>query len=138
MDSRVIIDRYYELANKGDWTTWLTLFDDNVIGDEQIAGHFEGIDVLRGAGDAIQKGYKPFHMQPLQVVVDGDQACVIWRCDSRNANEVPIAYPGDPNRPVIGANYFRFANGKIVYMRTVHDVIPFQPFVQQSRPFQSS
>jgi SnoaL-like domain len=133
-----IIKKYYELANKSDWAAWLTLFDDKLVGDEQIAGHFEGIDALRGAGDAIDNGYKPFHMTPLEVIIDGDQACVIWRCDSKNANLVPIAYPGDPNRPVIGANHFRFASGKIVYMRTIHDVIPFQPFIQQSSPYPRS
>jgi ketosteroid isomerase-like protein len=133
---RKSLERYYELVNQGDWAAWLELFDDNVSGDEQIAGNFEGIEVLRGAGEAINKGYKPFHMRPLNIVIAGDEACVIWQCESKNANGVCIAYPGDPERPVIGANYFRFKKGKIVYMRTIHDVIPFQPFVQQNRPFQ--
>jgi hypothetical protein len=43
---------------------------------------------------------------------------------------VPIAYPTNPDgssRQVIGANYFQVQNGKIVYMRTIHDSLPFAP-----------
>jgi len=138
MEPRQIIDKYYEYVNKADWASWLTLFDDKVVGDEQIAGHFEGIGALRGAGDGINEGYSTFQMLPQQVVVSGDEAAVVWRCDAASKGGVPIAYPGDPARPVIGANYFRFANGKITYMRTVHDLIPFQPFVQKSHPYRAT
>ena len=33
---------------------------------------------------------------------------------------------------MIGANFFQVQNGKIVYMRTIHDSLPFQPFVNQT------
>jgi steroid delta-isomerase-like uncharacterized protein len=127
-----IVDAYYRCVNAGDWTTWLTLFSDDVIGDEQIAGHFAGIDVLRGAADGIAKGYSRFRMYPVRVVVEGESAAVIWRTDSANAAGVPIAYPNDPQRQVIGANYFQVQNGRIVYMRTVHDTVPFAPFINQT------
>lgn len=132
MDTRAVIERYYDCVNRGAWQEWLTLFSDDVVGDEQLAGHFAGIDVLRGAINAISNGYSRFNMYPQQIVVDGDSACVVWRCDAANASQVPIAYPGDPGRPVIGANFFQVQNGKIVYMRTIHDSLPFQPFVNQS------
>jgi len=64
--------------------------------------------------------------------VDGDAACVVWRCDAANAAGVPIAYPDNSGRQVIGANFFQVQNGKIVYMRTIHDSLPFQPFVNQT------
>jgi hypothetical protein len=38
----------------------------------------------------------------------------------------------NPGRQVIGTNYFQVQNGKIVYMRTIHDSLPFQPFTSQS------
>jgi hypothetical protein len=133
--SAQVIQRYYETANAGDWKAWLTLFDDKIVGDEQIAGHFEGLDPLRGAGDAISKGYSKFQMRPQQIIINGEEVAVVWRCEAVNAHGVPIAYPGDPNRPVVGANYFRIVAGKIVAMRTIHDVIPFQPFVQGSCPY---
>lgn len=128
MDNRDIIDQYYEYVNAEKWDNWLTLFTQDVKGDEQLAGHFEGIAVLKGAVDAISKGYRPFRMRPLTFVVEGDDVCVIWRCESKNANGVPIAYPTDPDRPVIGANHFQIRNGKIAYMRTIHDSLPFRPF----------
>jgi hypothetical protein len=51
----------------------------------------EGIAVLRGARDAISRGYRVFKMHPRQVVGDGQEACVIWRCEAANRNGVPIA-----------------------------------------------
>jgi ketosteroid isomerase-like protein len=132
MDTRAVIERYYDCVNRGAWQEWLTLFSDDVVGDEQLAGHFAGIDVLRGAIDAISSGYSRFNMYPQRIVVDGDAACVVWRCDAANAAQVPIADPGNPGRQVIGANFFQVQNGKIVYMRTIHDSLPFQPFVNQS------
>ena len=53
MTVRDVIDRYYDCVNRGDWEQWLTLFSDDVVGDEQLAGHFDGIGVLRGAIDGI-------------------------------------------------------------------------------------
>jgi hypothetical protein len=71
-------------------------------------------------------------MYPQRIVVEGDAACVIWRCDATNAAGVAIAYPDNPGRQVVGANFFQVQNGKIVYMRTIHDSLPFQPFVNQT------
>jgi ketosteroid isomerase-like protein len=129
--TREIIDRYYDCVNRGDWGAWLTLFSDDVVGDEQLAGHFAGIGILQGAIDAISNGYSKFNMYPQRIVVEGDAACVIWRCDAANAAGVPIAYPDNADRPVIGANFFQIQNGKIVYMRTIHDSVPFEPFTSQ-------
>jgi ketosteroid isomerase-like protein len=131
MSTRDVIERYYDCVNRSAWQEWLTLFSDDVVGDEQLAGHFAGIDVLRGAIDAISTGYRVFRMHPQRIVVDGDAACVVWRCEAQNGHGVPIAYPDNAGRQVIGANYFQVQNGRIVYMRTIHDSLPFQPFVDQ-------
>jgi steroid delta-isomerase-like uncharacterized protein len=130
--TREIVEAYYRYVNAGDWTSYLTLFSDDVVGDEQIAGHFAGIDVLKGAADGITKGYSRFRMYPVRMVVEGESATVIWRTDSTNAAGVSIAYPKEPSRQVIGANYFQVQHGRIVYMRTVHDTVPFAPFIDQT------
>jgi ketosteroid isomerase-like protein len=132
MTTREVVERYYAAVNDGEWSSWLTLFSDDVVGDEQLAGHFVGIDTLRRAVDAIKEGYSKFKMYPVRIVIDGESAAVIWRNDSANAKGQPIAYPTDPNRQVIGANFFQVQNGKIVYMRTVHDSLPFKPFTDQN------
>jgi len=118
-----VINKYYEAVNKGDWDTWLTLFDQNVVVDEQLAGHVEGTGILGGAIGAMKKGYSRFQNEPTHIVIDGDQACVISHISAANASGVPI----EANV----ANYFRLENGKIKYMANFHDTVPFDPFVHQ-------
>src|SRR5919199_1777843 len=91
MDTREVIDKYYSSVNAGDWDTWLTLFDDNVVIDEQLAGHVEGIDVLRGAIDGMKAGYSRFLNLPRRIVVSGNQATVVSRIEAANASGVPIS-----------------------------------------------
>lgn len=121
--AREIVGNYYQRANAGDWNGYLELLDDNIVCDEQLAGHAEGIDVFRGAIGAIEKGYSKFHMQPLKIVVQGERAAVVWHCEAANAAGEPI--------DAIGANYFEVHDGKITYMRTMHDSVPFKPFTDQ-------
>jgi ketosteroid isomerase-like protein len=123
MNTREVIDTYYDSVNKGDWDTWLTLFDDNVVIDEQLAGHVEGIGILRGAIDGMKTGYSKFFNRPRHVVIDGEQAAVVSKIEAANAAGVPI----EANV----ANYFRVQNGKITYMANFHDSVPFQPFLNQ-------
>src|SRR5438552_4432 len=123
MNTREMIYKYYEAVNAGDWNSWLTLFDENVVIDEQLAGHAEGAKGLRGAIDGIKRGYTKFQMHPLHIVVEGDQASVIWHCSAANASGVPIE--------AHGANYFEVLHGKITYMATYHDTVPFAPFINQ-------
>ena len=123
MDTREVIDRYYETVNAGDWDTWLTLFADDVVVDEQLAGHLEGVGVLRGAVGAMKKGYSKFLMLPEHVVIEAEQAAVVWHCEAANATGVPI--------DVRGANYFRVEEDKIVYMANFHDKGAFAPFTSQ-------
>lgn len=123
MTAKEVIDRYYETVNAGRWNEWLELFDDNIVIDEQLAGHLEGIEVLRGAIGGIGRSYNKFIMHPLHIVIEGNEVCVIWRFEGANASDVPIE--------ARGANYFRMENGKITYMENFHDTRPFDPFVNQ-------
>lgn len=123
MDVKEVINKYYQSVNAGDWDSWLLLFDENIIVDEQLAGHIEGLDVLKGGVEGIKKGYSKFLMHPLHTIIEGNGGCVIWRCEAANANGVPI----DAN----GANFFKVENGKITYMSNFHDSVPFKPFLEQ-------
>lgn len=123
MNTKDVINKYYDSVNAGDWDTWLTLFDDNVVLDEQLAGHIEGIGILQGAIDGIERGYSKFQNYPNQIVIDGNEACVVSHISAANAQGVPI----EANV----ANYFRLKNGKITYMANFHDTRPFDPFVNQ-------
>lgn len=126
MSTRDVIYKYYEVVNSGNWDTWLTLFDENVVIDEQLAGHAEGSAGLHSTIDSIKRGYAIFQMHPLHVVVEGDQASVIWHCNAANASGVPI--------DAHGANYFQVRHDRITYMATYHDTVPFAPFINQKLP----
>jgi hypothetical protein len=123
MSTRDVIYKYYEAVNASNWDAWLTLFDENVVIDEQIAGHAEGATGLLGAIDGIKRGYATFQMH---VVIEGDQASVIWHCNASNASGVPI--------DAHGANYFQVLHNRITYMATYHDTVPFAPFINQKLP----
>lgn len=123
MTTREIIDTYYASVNQGDWDTWLTLFAENVVIDEQLAGHVEGAAILRGAVGGLKKGYSKFFNRPKHIVIDGNKACVVSEIDAANAAGVPIKAGV--------ANYFEIRDGKIAYMANFHDSRPFDPFTQQ-------
>lgn len=123
MDIRDVINKYYDSVNVGDWDTWLTLFDDNVVVDEQLAGHIEGVSILRGGVGVMKKGYSKFQNVPKHIVINGNEACVVSHISAANASGVPI----EANV----ANYFCLERGKITYMANFHDTVPFGPFVNQ-------
>ncbi|MGH9265193.1 MAG: nuclear transport factor 2 family protein [Acidimicrobiales bacterium] len=122
--AREVIGQYYNYVNAGDWDGWLTLMDDDLVVDEQIDGHVEGKSNILGIGDHFRKVYSKFLMHPMHIIVQGEQAAVIWQNESANAAGVPIS--------AIGANYFQVRNGKITYMRTIHDTVPFKPMTDQT------
>jgi choline dehydrogenase len=126
MTTRETIETYYSSVNRGDWDTWLTLFTDDIVIDEQLAGHVEGIGILRGAIDGMKTGYSRFQNVPKHIVVEGDEATVVSHISAANA-------AGEPIEAEV-ANYFRLEGGKIAYMANFHDTRPFDPFVNQNKP----
>src|SRR5690242_2761211 len=130
MTTRETIETYYASVNRGDWDTWLTLFKDDVVIDEQLAGHVEGIGILRGAIDVMKTGYSKFQNVPKHIVVEGDEATCISHISAANA-------AGEPIEAEV-ANYFRLEDGKIAYMANFHDTRPFDPFVNQGQPAAAS
>ena len=92
--------------------------------DEQLAGHLEGIETLRGAIGGLETGYSRFQNRPQHTVINGNEACVVSHISAANASGVAI----EANV----ANYFRIENSKITYMANFHDTRPFDPFVNQT------
>lgn len=132
--TREVIERYFDCVNRGAWDECLTLISDDVVGDDQLAGHFAGIDFLRRGSEAIRSGARVYLVHPQHIVVEGDAGCVIWRCEAEDMHGVKLAYPGDADRPVIGASYFQLQSGKITYMRMIHDSVPFARFAKPTQP----
>ena len=91
--------------------------------DEQLAGHVEGLDILRGAIGGMEKGYSRFQNVPKEMVVQGNNAAVVSHISAANA-------AGEPIEAEV-TNYFQFRDGKISYMANFHDTRPFDPFVNQ-------
>jgi ketosteroid isomerase-like protein len=123
MDTREVIETYYDSVNSGHWDTWLSLFDENIVMDEQLVGHIEGIGALRGAIDGLKKGYSRFENRHRHIVVDGDQVAVVSHISAATAAGAPIEAEV--------ANYFQIQNGRITYMAIFLDTVPFAPFLNQ-------
>lgn len=124
MNPQEIVEKYYQYVNNSDWQNWLSLFDVNIVMDEQLAGHLEGIESLQAAVGGLETGYSRFQNIPEHIVSHGNEICVISRIEAANASGVPIA--------ANVANYFQIENGKITYMSNFHDTRPFDPFVNQN------
>ena len=122
MDTREVIETYYRAATAGDWDAWLDLFHEDVVMDEQLAGHVEGKDFLREVVEAIKTGYEKFENVPKHIVVEADRAAAITHISARSQG---IDVEAD------AANYFELRDGKIVYTANIHDTVPFQPFMAQ-------
>jgi len=121
MTVRDVIDRYYECVNAGDWEGWLELFDERLVMDEQLAGHLEGLNMLRGAVAGIKSIYSRFQNTPRYIVINGTQACVVSHISAVSASGEPIE--------VEAANYFYIEEGRITYMANFHDSRPFAPIL---------
>ena len=125
MDNRQIIEEYYRTANTGDWMAWCDLFADDQVMDEQLAGHIEGLDVLRGMMKGMGSNYAVFQNVPKHILVNGDEGAVVSHISAR-----AMKYQDEPIEAEV-MNYFRFKNGKIAYMANFHDSKPFAPFLRQ-------
>jgi ketosteroid isomerase-like protein len=125
MSNRAIIEQYYKHANAGNWKAWCDLFADDMVMDEQLAGHIEGLATLRPMMDGMGEAYAKFQNVPKSILVDGDQGAVVSHISARAAK-----YPDQPIEAEV-MNYFRFKDGKITYMANFHDSRPFKPFLKQ-------
>ena len=71
MTTTELIDRYYETANAGRWDAWCDLFTDDMVMDEQLAGHIESLATLRPMMAGMGKAYSRFQNVPEHVVING-------------------------------------------------------------------
>lgn len=125
MDNRTVLEQYYVTANAGHWDAWCDLFDDDMIMDEQLAGKIEKLATLRPMMAGMGAAYAKFQNVPSAILVQGDEGAVVSHISALAAK-----YPAEPIEADV-MNYFRFTNGKISYMRNVHDSKPFAPFLRQ-------
>jgi ketosteroid isomerase-like protein len=119
MDTRDVVTRYYELANAGDWDRWTDLFAADQAMDEQLAGHIEGRETLRGMMKGFPDMYATFSNRPRHIVVEGEQAAVV--------SHISATTPSGERVEADVANYFRVVDGLITYMANFHDTKPFAP-----------
>jgi ketosteroid isomerase-like protein len=125
MSTKLIIEKYYIHANAGNWDAWCDLFAEDMVMDEQLAGHIEGLETLRPMMQGMDKAYSQFQNIPKHIIVspDGEEAAVVSHISAANA-------AGEPIEAEV-MNYFRIKDGKISYMANFHDSKPFKPFLEQ-------
>jgi ketosteroid isomerase-like protein/predicted ester cyclase len=119
-----ILRLYYQYANAGDWSAWCDLFAEDMVMDEQLAGHIETLATLRPMMDGMGVMYKKFQNIPLHIFTSGDEGAVVSHISATSASGKDI------EAEVM--NYFRFSNGKISYMANFHDTRPFAPLSEKA------
>ena len=119
MDTREVIETYYDSVNRGNCDIWPRSLTRNRHG-RALGRHIEVIGTLRGAIDGLKKGYSRFENRPRRIVVEGDQAAVVSHISAANA-------AGDPIEAEV-ATYFQIQNGRIMYMATLHDSVLLRHF----------
>jgi ketosteroid isomerase-like protein len=117
------IAKYYEYANAGNWDAWCDLFTEDMVMDEQIAGHIEGREPLRKMMGGMSETYESFRNVPKHVIVSGDECAVISHISAVSKSGAPI------EAGVM--NYFRLLDGLIAYMANFHDTRPFAPILSR-------
>ncbi|MCX5016331.1 nuclear transport factor 2 family protein [Streptomyces sp. NBC_00555] len=124
MDAEQILEKYYEYANAGDWDRWCDLFADDQVMDEQLAGHIEGLEVLRSMMKGMGTMYRVFRNEPVHFIVDadGEKAAAVSHLTAVGASGEAIE--------ARVMNFFRIVDGKIAYMANYHDTVPFQVLSQ--------
>jgi ketosteroid isomerase-like protein len=118
METKDVVARYYKLANAGDWGGWTDLFADNMVMDEQLAGHIEGRAALRQVMKDFPTAYPSFQNIPRHTVIEGEQAAAI--------SHISATTPRGGSIEVDVANYFRISDGRITYMANFHDTATYR------------
>ncbi len=125
MDTRTVVEKYFEYANAGRWDDWTDQFAENTVVDEQLAGRVEGRETLRPLARGLGTAYKKFVNTPLHIVVEGNRAAA-----KSHISAAAAKYPEEPIE-ADAVNYFEVENGVITYMSNHHDSKPFEPFLRQ-------
>jgi len=116
MNTRQIVEKYFESVNSGQWEDYISLFADDPVMDEQIAGHLVGIEEVRRGIEGLRSAPR-FNNSLIDMVVEGDSAMARWRISADFGNGRIVEAQG--------VNYYRIADGKIAYFANYHDTKPF-------------
>lgn len=117
MDTREVVQQYFEYVNSGQWDKWLELFHEDAVMDDALSPRMEGIAALRQSTEQMQLGFEHFSNNLEELVVEGDRAMVICRIVAKTRMGTDLESQG--------ANFYRVRDGKIAYMASFHDSAPF-------------
>ena len=93
MSTREVVTKYFEFVNSGKWDDYLSLFANDIVMDEQLMGHIEGIKTVRDGIEGLRTA-KKFKNHPVEIVVEGDKAMVQWHIETLGPNDEPIEAKG--------------------------------------------
>lgn len=121
MNTSEVVHTYFDCVNSGRWDDYVELFDENIIMDEQLAGHIEGKTAVANSIEGLRAN-STFRNIPQEFVVEGDKAMVSWH--------ISFIGPKDEKIEANGVNFFKVKDGKIVYFANYHDTAPFKPILE--------
>lgn len=112
-----IIDRACETRVKGDMESWLSLFSKDVM-FVQPEKSIKGLYQLRVALEVGQRQFAQMRCTPLEVISTGEEAMYIEQIDAVTLRGEEISLKGGV--------HLKVAEGKISYMASYYDTIPFK------------
>lgn len=124
MTTREVVERYFATINARDWDGWLELFTADVVMDEALSGHLEGLDAMRESAAGIEQGFAEFKNHLEHLIVEGNQAAAVCRIEAMTVTGVSLVSTG--------ANFYQLKDGNICYMSSYHDSVPFVAAFGQS------
>src|SRR5271157_3634315 len=91
MDNHETIRKYFEFANAGKWDAWCDLFTDDMVMDEQLAGHIIGLAALRPMMAGMGQAYGKFQNVLKSLLVEEDTGASLSHISALAAK-----YPAEP------------------------------------------
>lgn len=121
MDIKEIIRKAYRARELGDWPAWLELFSDDIL-YEQPGLVLEGKDALKNALERGVEGFSSQSYRPLDIIFDGEQAMYI--------EQIEVVTGSGDRISMKGGVHLRLKDGKISYLASYHDTVPFTKALQ--------
>lgn len=117
MQTKEVVEAYFNDINSGNWEHWLTLFSEESIFDDAVSGRLQGLKAMQECADGMVREFDSFTNTIEEIVTEGEKCMVVCTIRAKTKSGKELESPG--------ANFYHIIDGKIRYMSSYHDPKPF-------------